>query len=251
MLSLLIYDSNNRESHSLSEYARDTVAYLSDDKLNVEESTDIIFLKDYLTGKNLLDMAFLDVTIKEGVSVAIQLRQFNQEAELLLLADASVSPMRYLNPSIRAASLLLRPFSKEQGKKVIAEFVRFFYRNRESDAGEDVFVLESKEGKMTIPFSKIYYLEVREKRVYVRLKNTEYFKYGTLTQIMEDLSDQFIRCHRSFVVNKSHIRQVKISEGIICLTDDIEIPLSRSYKGDIREYLYELREKGNRRDVQP
>ena len=45
MLSLLIYDSNNRESHSLSEYARDTVAYLSDDKLNVEESTDIIFLK--------------------------------------------------------------------------------------------------------------------------------------------------------------------------------------------------------------
>lgn len=241
MISLLIFDTDDQESFDLSEYARDAVAHLSDDQLQVETYS----IDEYLSGKNLLDMAFLDVSMEDGVAVAIQLRHSNKEAEILLLADATISPMRYLNSSIRAASLLLRPFSKDQGKRVITEFIHAFYQNRDNSEREDFFVLESRDGKMTIPLSKIYYLEVREKRVYVRLKNTEYFKYGTLTQIMEELSDRFIRCHRSFVVNKSYIRQVKFSEGIITLADDIEIPLSRSYKGAIREYLYELRIQGN------
>lgn len=243
MVSLLVYDQDHNEMDELIQYARDAVAHLSDDRLKVEGHSDSSSIKEYLTGKDLLDMAFLDVVIKDGLNVASKLRKSNKETELLLLADATVSPMQYINPSIRASSLLLRPFTRQQGYDVIYSFFRAFYRNNEFSDESDILLLETRSGRMTIPFSKIYYLEVREKRVYVRLKNTEYFKYGTLSQVMEELSDDFLRCHRSFVINKAFIREVKLNEGVIILEDGMEIPLSRSYKKSMREQLNEFRKR--------
>jgi hypothetical protein len=93
----------------LIQYARDAVAHLSDDRLKVEGHSDSSSIKEYLTGKDLLDMAFLDVVIKDGLNVASKLRKTNKETELLLLADATVSPMQYINPSIRASHCFCGP----------------------------------------------------------------------------------------------------------------------------------------------
>ena len=102
-------------------------------------------------------------------------------------------------------------------------------------------VLENREGRLSIPFSHIYYLEVREKRVFVRLKEKEYSKYDTLEHMIQELPEGFIRCHRSFVVNGQCISRVKLSENCIYLADDIQVPLSRSYKAAIKEYMDGLR----------
>ena len=241
MVSLMIYDSNEKEGQALESCARDIQAYLSEDFLKVDRFSRSEAIREYLSGENLMDMAFLDVTSREGLPVAIQIRHSNEEAELLLLADASVSPMSYLNPRIRAASLLLRPYTPDQEKKVIGDFFRAWFQNREEGDDDRTMVLESREGKITIPYSKIYYIEVREKRLYVRLKNTEYLKYGTLSQAMKELGDGFLRCHRSFAVSKAMIRKIRLSDGLILLNDDIEVPLSRSYKKEVKEYLNALR----------
>lgn len=243
MISLLVYDQDQNEMRKLIEHARDAVAHLSDDQLKVDGFSSPSDMKEYISGKDLLDMAFLDVVRKDGLAVAIKLRSSNKETEFLLLADSSVSPMQYINPSVRASSLLLRPFTKQQADEVIYGFFRAYYRSHEFSEDSDILLLETRSGRLTIPYSKIYYLEVREKRVYVRLKNIEYFKYGTLTQIMEELSDRFIRCHRSFVINEAFIREVRLQEGVVVLEDGIEIPLSRSYKKPMREKLDELRKR--------
>ena len=240
MVSLVIYDKNKEEGKELEAWARDVQAYLSDEALDVVCVGESQGIRDYLSGKNLMDMAFLDVTPQDGVPTAMQIRRNNEEADLLLLADATISPMSYLNPGIRAASLLIRPYSKDQEKQVVGDFFRAWFRDRDQGEGEGKMVLETREGKTAIPFSKIYYIEVREKRLYVRLKNTEYLKYGTLSQAMEGLSDRFLRCHRSYAVNKEMIQSVRLSEGLILLHDNMEVPLSRSYKKEVKEYLNAL-----------
>ncbi len=240
MVSLLIYDKNKEEGKSLEACARDVQAYLSDEALEVACVWENKGISEYISGKNLMDMAFLDVSPRDGVSTAMQVRSNNEEAELLLLADASISPMSYLNPGIRAASLLIRPYSREQEKQVVGDFFRAWFRERNQEDGEGKMLLETREGKTAIPYSKIYYIEVREKRLYVRLKNTEYLKYGTLSQAMEGLSEHFLRCHRSYAVNKNMIRSVRLSEGLILLDDNMEVPLSRSYKKEVKEYLNAL-----------
>ena len=104
-------------------------------------------------------------------------------------------------------------------------------------------VIEDREGKISVPYSKIYYLEVREKKIFVRLKDKEYSKYGTLENVLKELSDDFIRCHRSFAVNKHYIDRVKLSENAIYLEHNIMVPLSRSYKAELKEYMKSLQTK--------
>ena len=78
--------------------------------------------------------------------------------------------------------------------------------------------------------------------------NTGMEEYGfndTLDRLETELEEGFIRCHRSFLVNKTMIESVWLSQNRQMLEDDIEIPLSRSYKPLIKEFLEGRREHGS------
>jgi len=59
----------------------------------------------------------------------------------------------------------------------------------------------------------------------------DHFVRGKLNQIIEELPPNFIRCHRSYIVNRNFIKQ--INNDTIVLIDKTMIPLSRSYKDKI------------------
>lgn len=240
MISMLIYDRNNIESQTLHKLSKESVAVLSEEKLEIVCYKEEGEMSSFLEKKDLLDVAFMEVTDSSGVEMAKKTRGVYDMAELLVVADSSVSPMKYLTPAIRASSLLLRPYDSNTAKTVVKEFFHSVVRGRESEP-EKVFIVENNQGKIPIPFSQIYYLEVREKKVFIRLKTKEYSKYGTLESIAKDLPENFMRCHRSFIVNTEYIDSVKLSENSIILEDDIFVPLSRSYKSDMKEYMNGLR----------
>lgn len=241
MISMLIYDRNEKEGKLLKQYTKDSVALLSEEEMKIVSCLKEDEVKEFLQAKGLMDAAVFDVTDKSGVETAKEMRKAYEMAEMMVLSDSSISPMEYLTPSIRAASLLLRPFRQEEAKNVIKEFFHAVLKQRDDLEPEKVLVVENRQGKIPIPYSNIYYLEVREKKVFIRLKEKEYSKYETLDNMSMELPEQFLRCHRSFVVNADYIDSVKLSENMIYLRDGICVPLSRSYKGVIKEYMYGLR----------
>lgn len=246
MLSMLIFDRNSQERKLLIGYSRDAVAYCSDDYLEIRETQSREEINYYIINQELMDAAFLDVCDTDGIEASKQIREAYHLSDLLLIADASVSPMEYMTPDICAASLLLRPFSTEQGKKVIEQFFRAFYRKQNSDQTGKKMLIKNRDGNIGIPYSQIYYIEVRGKKIFIRLKEKEYSKYDSMEHVMEELPDQFIRCHRSYTVNKEYIVGIRLSNNLIMLEDDIIVPLSRRYKADMKAYMKEVREKGRR-----
>ncbi|HCT91645.1 MAG TPA: hypothetical protein DF613_09760 [Lachnospiraceae bacterium] len=239
-MEMLVYDRKEKEGLELVRLSRNSVAYLSDDRLQVYAFKAAAEVERFLGEKGLMDAALMEIADGKGLELVRRTRESHESAQLLLLADRSVSPMEYLTPQIRAMSLLLRPFSAAEAKRVVEEFFHTLYRSRE-EKDDRALTLENRDGKIRIPFSRIYYLEVREKKVFVRLKDREYSRYGTLDHMIRELPEHFIRCHRSFVVNSQYINRVKLSENSIYLTDDILVPLSRSYKGAVKEYMDGLR----------
>jgi DNA-binding LytR/AlgR family response regulator len=55
-----------------------------------------------------------------------------------------------------------------------------------------------------------------------------HFVRGKLLKIIKELPPNFIRCHRSYVVNRNFIKQINNTN--IVLVDQTELPLSRTYK---------------------
>lgn len=57
---------------------------------------------------------------------------------------------------------------------------------------------------------------------------TSHFVRGKLTQILSELPPNFVKCHRSYIVNANYIQSVQ--QGFLTLKNKEDIPTSRSFK---------------------
>lgn len=207
--------------------------------LNTEERLSFVglytkedFVK-FLTEDRQADMICADITIFHGIEQVEQLREKYPKASIVLIADMTISPVAYMKPTILAAALLLKPLQKTAVEQVMKEvFCRFIGQAQ----AEEVFVVETREEKQRIPYSQIMYFEARSKKIYACTRNYEYGFYDTMDHLEDQYSEWFIRCHRSFMVNRKMIRKVRLSANYLTLDGGTEIPLSRSYKSQIKEF---------------
>ncbi|MCR5526350.1 MAG: LytTR family transcriptional regulator DNA-binding domain-containing protein [Lachnospiraceae bacterium] len=192
-------------------------------------------LDDILKVQELLDLSAVDI-VNNDIQCAVTLRSKFESAKILLIADASISPMKYLRPDILASSLLLRPFKEKDLDTVIQDFLGSYYEEVEKDS-ESLFTVESRSGVLNIPYDKIIYFEANSKKLYARLVDEEYACYMTLDELSQQAPDYFERCHRSFIFNTRKVREYISAENILVMENGIEIPISRSYQAAIRKKM--------------
>lgn len=238
MISMLIYDRIEKELHKLKSAADYQAAYSSDEYWSIllAKTQEEAVQKEKKAPA--LNTACMDITGEGDLACVEELRKKYRDLFLLLIADTSISPMSYVRPGIMASSLLLRPQAGQACEdkdidRVMREFLEAYLERLET--GQGSFVIESREGKIHIPFDKIFYFEAREKKLYLQTDTEEYGFYGTIDKLEEELPNYFMRCHRSFIVNIRKIEKVVLSQNIIYLTQDRDVPLSRSYKAALKE----------------
>lgn len=230
MVSLLLYDKDKSELEALHRLSKDLAAVLSEEYWKIIRAAAPDMLQAFFEDNPLLDMMLYDITPKAAIDSLLTIRKSYKEMQLLVIADLSTSPMEYMRPGIMASSLLLRPWTKEKAKEVLGEFFQAYIEQHSMTESKNVYVIETKEGNLHIPYEQIYFFEAREKKIFVCTGREEYGFYGTVDKLAEELPEQFIRCHRGFIINKYKIRKVAFSQNMVYLTDNLDVPLSRSYK---------------------
>lgn len=233
MISMLIYCCKQNEIELLQEITKDVIAYQRDEILNIVMIDTLENLK--IDTYENVDVAYVDITQKNGLQIAKKIRSGFPKAEILIISDNTISPMQYLTPDVRAASLLLKPLTYSMVEKGIRELFESWLPLEKSP--KDFFSFEDEKEPRRIPYSHILYFEARNRRVYIRLQNKEYGIYGALDALESMLPAQFKRCHRSYIINTSYISKVWYSKNIILMKNDEEMPLSRSYKTVIKEVV--------------
>lgn len=236
MISFLTYDEDKAELASIRKQVKDLAGKLSEEDWDIREFFKLPEFQEYIKKEPLADVMCYDVTAKEGLKYLEQIRIQYREALLMVVADAGVSPMRYLRPAIAPSSLLLRPADERQIREVLLETLNSFLERFESQDMAECFVIETREGKQYIPYSQIYYLEAREKKIFVRILDQEIGFYETMENLEQNLPSEFIRCHRSYIINGKKIDKVMLSQNMVTLTGGLAVPLSRSYKKSLKDY---------------
>lgn len=211
---------------------RERTAFCTDEQLNFVGLYTREAFEKFMSEEQSADIVCADITILRGIEQAEEIRKKYPKAALVLIADMSISPVNYMKPSILAAALLLKPLQELHIEQVIKEIFQCYI---EQEADEEILVIETREEKQRIPYSQIMYFEARSKKIYVCTQNYEYGFYETMEHLEKQYAGKFIRCHRSFLVNRKMIEQVKLSQNYLTLHGGVEIPLSRSYKSQIKE----------------
>lgn len=88
-----------------------------------------------------------------------------------------------------------------------------------------------------IPLSQILYFEAigRKHLILLRMMEESLEFYGSLGAIEDELGNRFWRCHRGFLVNREHIRQIHLKENTVELTNGEHCLLSRRAKAEIQK----------------
>lgn len=236
MVSVLAYSKIAQDVNELRSTAREVIAQISEDYWEIKQISAFEELRKYLSEKPLVHLIIYDICDKSSLEFLLEIRKVYYQARIMILADTSVSPMEYIKPGLRASSLLLRPWTRQQAYNVLYDFFGEFieFSEREKSDGHDFYVIETREGTINIPFNQIYFFEAREKKIYVCTGKEEYGFYTTIDKLTEELPDDFIRCHRGFIVNSKKIKKIALSQNIIYLSDGFDVPLSRSYKATLK-----------------
>ncbi|MFY4775333.1 LytTR family DNA-binding domain-containing protein [Metabacillus sp. RGM 3146] len=107
--------------------------------------------------------------------------------------------------------------------------------------GKSVVTMKTYDGWIPIPFSQVVYLEAKDKKTSVY---TEGYS-GTHKYSLQEFEyllpkENFIRCHRSFIVNVNHIKEIypdTHSTFLLSMDNGDRVPVSQSYSSYFRKLL--------------
>lgn len=175
-----------------------------------------------------------DVEENGALPALVQARGACRDAFLSILAAPDVSPLAILRPEIAPTSLILHPLTPAEADRTACEILRWACAD---DGTAQCFVIARRGEQEKIPWEHIYYFESRGKKLYARLRGEEIGFLGTLETLEQTLPENFLRCHRSFIVSVEKIQKVSFSENTILLWDGMSVPVSRGYKQAVKEHI--------------
>ncbi len=87
-----------------------------------------------------------------------------------------------------------------------------------------------------VPFSAITWIEAEGNYSMIHTKDTKYVKKQTLKDFESELDDNFLRIHKSYLINKEHIQRIDLGNQNIILSD-VAIPIGRAYRKNLDFFL--------------
>jgi len=183
------------------------------------------------------DLFLLDIRLPDidGIALAKKIRAKNDKAIIVYVTQYTnyafdafrVSAAQYLQKPVR--EICLFPVLD----KVVADLTQIKRSH---------FMLSTRDGLISIPFSNIVCAELSNRRLHVYLENGETLISKSLQisfskSIAPLLEDQrFLHIHQAFVVNLAHIIEQRNSSFVT--KNDLAIPISRNrYPDAKRKYI--------------
>lgn len=187
-------------------------------------------LSDIESGRRHFDILFFDIFLNgiSGIEAAVRIREKNENA---LLIFVSVSEEFYREAfDVYAFHYLIKPVNAADFAAVFEKALRTADKAR-----DDVLNITYRGRSRLLKYSDIVYISSSNHKLCLYLTDgSEIFCYSKLDELASQIkSDLFVRCHKSFMVNLSHIREMT-SEGF--RTDNgLLIPISRTYFASAKE----------------
>ncbi|MEI3788932.1 MULTISPECIES: LytR/AlgR family response regulator transcription factor [unclassified Chryseobacterium] len=167
------------------------------------------------------DLIFLDIQMPELTGINFMKIVGEKKKYILTTAYSEYALEGYEHNII---DYLLKPVSFERFYKCALKAQERFSFHGEM---ESHFFVKSSGQQHRINFNDIHYIESIKDYVNIRTTDEEYIVLDTLKSMENQLSEKFIRIHKSFIINVDKIKSIGPKKVILPLH---EIPIGESYR---------------------
>ncbi|GMQ55956.1 LytTR family DNA-binding domain-containing protein [Vallitalea sediminicola] len=202
-------------------------------------TTKIKQVLDYLELDDGISIYIIDVDYNNnhlvGIKLAKQIREKDRNAYIVFNTKRTDSVYNVMTGLIRPSGFFKKPMIQDDMQILIGDIYRD-YLNLQGE-NDDVFHVNVGSSIYHLEYRRILYFEAFQKKVYIHTPNQRIGYYDSLSELVKRLNDQFIRCHRSYLVNVDNIKKVFFTEMILEMKNGGKIDISRTYKNTLKKRL--------------
>jgi DNA-binding LytR/AlgR family response regulator len=180
--------------------------------------------------KNEADFVFLDIQMPELTGINFMKIVGDKIKYILTTAYSEYALEGYEHNVI---DYLLKPISFDRFNKSILKAQERFPLDETKEVNH--FFVKSSGQQHRINFDDILYVESIKDYVNIKTEAQEYIVLDTLKSLENQLPENFIRVHQSFILNLNEIKSLGSKK--IMLNSGHEVPVGDMYKSNLLEKL--------------
>lgn len=181
------------------------------------------------------DLIFLDISmpVMSGMQVAKLLNQRQHQAQIIFTTAYDEYALQAFD--VDAQDYLLKPIRQERLSKALQKLERQLTSTRKA-----FLSIRERETVRRLPVQDILFLHSDQKYTEVHLANEVLLSSDSLKELEQRFTNNFIRIHRSTLVNRQHLIGIEQDESS-CLAliqhSRTKPEISRRHQPDIRQFL--------------
>ena len=236
-MRIVICDDNIKDLIELEKLVLKYSACYPDRQFEVEKFSEGEVLQQEFQNKGQADIYILDIVMSgiSGIDLGNQIRKNNQKSIIIYVTTSDDFALDAYD--IHAIRYLLKPVKEED----FFEAMDYALTNIYVSEGA-AFMVKTKTGILSVPYYRIEYIENVSRRLEVHLTDGQvitsiFIRKSFEEEIKEFVGDRnFLRVHKSFLVNMKYIKKLTRTEA--AMESGNSIPISRKSALDVRrEYL--------------
>ncbi len=175
-----------------------------------------------------LDLVFLDVEMPEMTGFEL-LDSYKNVPQVIMVT----SKKQYAFDAFRydVTDFLAKPIDQERFNKAIDRAI-FYEQNLSKSSSEQHTIMIKSDGVLIkLNTDNIDYVEAMGDYIKVVVGADSHVVHSTMKAFMAQLPDAFLRVHKSYIVNLDKVVEM---DDTHLIGDYFNLPVSRSYKNDVR-----------------
>ncbi|MGN1318654.1 MAG: LytR/AlgR family response regulator transcription factor [Lachnospirales bacterium] len=194
-------------------------------------------LYEYTINDNYVYIFFLDVIYDKinGIDIAGRLRRQHRNIYIIFYTEHIELLYMVINQNLMPSGFLAKPVNDNDLKKIL--FTVYDYCIDDIKDETATLIVSTGSAVYKIRYDEIIYIEALNKKIYIYTETQRICFYDSLQNLCERLGKDFLRCHKSFVVNKEKIKNVYTKEMYLEMSNGSRIAMSRTYKSEIKDNM--------------
>ena len=221
MLNIFVCEDNAAQRRTIVQTIQNTVLMDELDMQLVLDAEDPYVLLEKVKTSQNTGIYFLDIDLgssMNGMKLAQQIRLFDPRGFIIFITAHSELSYMTFQYRVEAMDFVLKDNPAEAKVKIRECLLNAMERySLQTNKTHKVYTIETGGRKISIDYDDIFFFETSGNihKVILHAKDRQIEFSGTIKELTNTLGGSFVRCHRSFLVNKNNIKETDAKNRII------------------------------------
>ncbi len=239
MINILVLEDQKDSREALCKMI---ASYNRENEVEIDSAATYEEAEKLLNNKKTYNGFFIDINLdienendQSGIEFARLLRKNRKYEFTPVIMVTSIASLEMTSfREIHCYQYIVKPYDRKTVEDVIQKIVMH------DKIAEEKYIIVKKNGiNYKIKCDAIQYVQAITRGVQIKLtKETVKVPYLTIKEFMKKVDpEDFIQCHRMYVVNKKHIVSIDVVNRMIELEDKNMVEIGVTYKDKIKDFV--------------